>query len=330
MTSAPGLASFRGSDAGSVTSTIPSTFAPTTTNRPVGRPAVRTPEQLRMHHALQELGWTGVDEPNNAAQLKNQSAPEPILVTSSGIILAGFGQWQLAVLEGRSEIHCIEYPLNDDESLQFILNHDQIRRGWSAFVRICLALTLEPSFQQKAIDNMRAGGKLKGWTSLPVAQHFEVRERIASAAGVCARNVSEVKTILEIAHPRLIAALRDGALTINGAMQFCKFPKAEQLEQFIRHSQDRETDKVIRRSITRPKEQQTSLDVATVLDALHQQEARQPGLVVVRVGRLQRTVILIGQDLLTRPHSQKELELHEIPRSALADSVSDTSILGPE
>ena len=115
---------------------------------------------------------------------------------------------------------------------------------------------------------MRAGGKYKGLANLPEAQHIDVRQEIASAAGVGARNVSNVKTILKNAHPRLIAALLNGTLTINGAMPFCKLPKAEQLEQFIRHIEDREINKVIRRSIARPKEEKTTADVATVLDAL--------------------------------------------------------------
>jgi hypothetical protein len=134
---------------------------------------------------------------------------------------------------------------------------------------------------------------------------------------------------LKNAHPRLITALLNGTLTINGAMQFCKLPKAEQLEHFTRHSEDRETDKMIRRSIARLKGKKISPDVGAVLDALHQQEARQPGSVVVQVGRFQRTVILVGQDLLTGPYSQKELDLHEIPRSSQADSVSNAPALGP-
>ena len=47
------------------------------------------------------------------------------MITTSGTILAGFGRWRLAVFEGRREIHCIEYPLGEDESLQFILTHHQ-------------------------------------------------------------------------------------------------------------------------------------------------------------------------------------------------------------
>jgi hypothetical protein len=288
----------------------PQFFNPTSMIRLEERPVVRSPEQLRLHRALEELGWTGViDEFNDAARLTNPSVTAPILITTNGTILAGFGRWRLALFERRHEIHCIEYPLSEDEALQFILTHHQTRCGWNAFVRIHLALKLEPYFQQKACGNMSVGGKHKGWANLPEAQHIEVRQEIARAAGVCARNVSNVKTILQTAHPRLQKALRDGTLTINRAIQFCKLPRAEQLEQFIRYSEERATNKVIRQSIARPKEEETNLDVVAVLDALQQQEAQQPGSVTVRVGRHKRTVVLVGQDLFVGPRSQKELKL---------------------
>jgi hypothetical protein len=209
-----------------------------------GRPVVRSPEQLRLHRALEKLGWTSViDELNDAARLKNQSIPEPILITTNGTILAGFGHWRLAVFEERREIPCIEYPLSEEEALRFILTHHQPRRGWNAFVRICVALTLEPYFQQRALDNMRVGGKYKGWANLPDLQRIEVRQEVANAATVGARNVTSVKVLLKLAHPRLIKALRDGTLTINGAIQFCKLSRAEQLEQFIRYSEERAAKK---------------------------------------------------------------------------------------
>lgn len=274
------------------------------------RLVVRSAENLRLHTVLRDLDVIDVvEELNDAARLKDQFAAEPILITTNGTILAGFGRWRLAVFEGTHEIRCIEYPLSDDEALQFILTHHQSRCGWNAFVRIHLALTLEPNLQQRALDNMRSGGKYKGWANLPEAQHIEVRQEIARVAGVGARNVSNVRTILQTAHPRLKEALRDGTLTINRAIQFCKLPRAEQLEQFIRYSEERATNKVIRQSIARAKEKKTSLEVVAVLDALRQQEARQPGSVAVRVGRHKRTVVLIGQDLLTGPRSQEDLKL---------------------
>jgi hypothetical protein len=263
-----------------------------------------------MHRALEELGWTGViDEFNDAARLTNPSVPEPILITTNGTILAGFGRLQLAVFESRDEIHCIEYPFSEDESLEFILTHHQTRCGWNDFVRIRLALTLEPNLQQRALDNMRIGGRYKGLANLPEARRIDVRQEIARAAGVCPRNVGNVKMILQTAHPRLIEALRDGTLTINRAIQFCGLPSPEQLEQFIRYSEERATNKVIRRSIARPKEKKNSHDVLKILDALQHQEARQPGSIAVRFGRHKQTVLHIGQDLFAGPPSQKELNL---------------------
>jgi hypothetical protein len=145
--------------------------------------------------------------------------------------------------------------------------------------------------------------------NLPDAQRIDVREEIAKAAGVCPRNVANVKALLKLAHPRVTEALRDGTLTINRALQLCKFPRAKQLEQFIRYSEERATNKVIRRSIARPRGEKSSLEVLPLLDSLRQQEARKPGSVVVRVGRHQRTVILVGRDLLPEPSVQKESNL---------------------
>jgi len=274
-----------------------------------GRSSVRAPEELRIHPALCELGWPEVEELNNAAQLTQQYMPEPIFISSSGIILAGFGLWRLAVVEKRLEIHCIEYPLTDDESLQFILRHHQIRRGWNAFVRICLAVKLEAYFQQQALDNMRAGGKYKGSAILPDAQRIDVREQIARVAGACPRYVSNVKTILNAAHPRVIAALRDGCITINRAMGLSQLTKAEQMERLTRYWEDREINEVIRHSVTPPQGERTYCpDMSALLDAIQRQEGRQPGSTVVRLGRLQRTVILVGRDLLSRSLAQSELK----------------------
>jgi len=284
-------------------------FNPIETSRLEGRPVVRSPEQLRLHPALKEIGWTLVMDGFNEAARIGPSVTGPILIAPNEIVLAGFGCWRLAVFEHKPEIHCIEYAFTEDESLQFILTHHQIRLGWNDFVRIRLALTLETSLQRRALDNMRTGGKHKGSANLPEAQHIDVRQEIARAASVCPRNVSNVKTLLKTAHPRLIEALRDGTLKINRAIQFCRLPRAVQLEQFIRYSEERATNKVIRRSIPKPKAEQPRIDVAALLDVLQHREAQQPGSIAVRIGRHKRTVVLIGQDLLHGQPSRKELEL---------------------
>jgi len=286
---------------------------PAAMSRSDRHPVFRSPEQLQMHPAMKELGWTGViDEVNNVArQQKGQWVPTPILITASGIVLAGIGRWRSALFDGRHEINCIEYPLGEDEALQFIIRHHQPQPGWNGFIRIRLALTLETYLRQKALDNMRAGGKYKGLANLPEAEHIDVREEIARIAGPggCARNVSKVKTILQSAHPRLIDALTDGSLRINPAASWCEMPKAEQVEQFIRYSEERATTKVIRRSIVRPKDEKIGPDVVALLDTIQCRETQRPGSVAIRFGRDGHTVILIVRDLLPVPDPQKELEL---------------------
>ena len=310
MSAGPDMASVGNAiPSGAISTASPQSFIPSTMSRPEGHPVVLSPQQLRLHRALEELGWVGAIEEFNDARLTRSSVAEPILVTPGGTILSGFGRWRSALFDGRIEINCIEYSLSEDDSLQFILNHHQTRCGWNAFVRICLALTLEPNLQQRALDNMSTGGKLKGLANLPEAQQVDVRQEISNVAGSCPRNVSNVKTILKVAHQQLIEALRNGTLRINRAIQFCKLPRREQLEQFIRYSEERATNKVIRRSIPQSKEKMASLDVLAVLDALRCREARQPGSVAVRVGRHKRTVVLVGQDDVAGPPSQKELKL---------------------
>jgi len=126
------------------------TLNPVLCKRMEGRPVLRSPEQLRLHPALEELHLTAtVEDFNEAVRRGAQSVQEPTLIATCGTVLAGIGRWRLALFEGRPEINCIEYSLTEDEALQFIISHHQSQRGWNAFVCIRLALKLEPYFQQE-------------------------------------------------------------------------------------------------------------------------------------------------------------------------------------
>ena len=128
------------------------------------RPVVCSPENLRLHKALGNPDFIDVvEELNEAARLKNPSAAEPILITTNGTLLAGFGRWRSALLEGSQEVHCIEIPIREEESLRFILNHHKPRPGWNAFVRIRAALTQEHDLQQRALETCEPAANTKGW-----------------------------------------------------------------------------------------------------------------------------------------------------------------------
>jgi hypothetical protein len=263
-----------------------------------GHFVIRHPERLNLHSALEKLGWSGlVDELNDAARVKEQAIHDPVLTTENGTILAGFGRWRLALLERRDEISCIEFRLDDNECLQFILAHHRPVRAWNAFIRTCVALTLMPYFQQKALENMRTGGKYKGLATLPEAQAIDVRQQIGAIAGVGARNVGNVQLILARAHPRIKDALRDSRLTINRAIHLCKLPYFKQPEEFIRLAEKRERTKVIRRALA--DQATTSPDVLALLRDLQQRERQHPGSVLVQIGLDQTTLVFTIRDAMT-------------------------------
>ena len=275
-------------------------------SRSQGRPVIRSLGQLRLHCALDELGWTGViDEFNAANRLKEQSVPEPILITTNGTILAGFGRWRSALFDDLHEINCIEYPLTENEALQYIISHHQPQRGWNDFVRICLALTLESYFQQKAFDNMRAGGKHKGSTNLSEADCIDVRQEIAKVAGTGTGNVSKVKAISQSSHPNIIVGLQNGLLRIHRAWQWCKLPKLQQKEEFARYEEERFQRKLVREISVEHSD--VSLDPAQIIEVLQREEAQGPGFITIRTSRSRGTVVVLGQDLLAKLDAQKEL-----------------------
>ncbi len=75
------------------------------------------------------------------------------------------------------------------------------------------------------------------------------------------------------------------------------------------HYEECEINKVIRRSIRAPKEQRARAEIVDVLDALQQQENRQPGSVLVREGRSHHSIVLFGKGLHIKRQLEKELEL---------------------
>ena len=250
-----------------------------------------------MHPAFNELNladWLIHSE----SQGKPQAVHEPILITNQGILLAGFAEWHAAVCAGQPEIDCIEFALNADEALQLILTLHRPRTAWNDFTQTELALEQEPCFQSKALANQTAGGKHKGLADLPKAQHIDVREKIADLAGVSSRTVGNVKMILKKAHPSVVDALHNGTITINAAIDVCKFDRTLQVEELARLLLKKSNNKTYREYIDKLRVEQLGADLSVFLTKLQQFEATKPGSVEVRSGTGKKTVIIVGKDHL--------------------------------
>jgi hypothetical protein len=276
-----------------------------------GRTVVRALEELRVHPALEEIGFCAfLPELNEATRSQDQMSPEePICVTHAGLILSGFGRWRMAVLRQVPSIECVEYSLTSEDALQLMLSLQKRRSGWNTFIRIRLALKLEKTLQQRALTNMQMGGKHKGSATLPKAAQIDVREQIATMAGVGGRNVSKVKEILEKAHPRIKDELLNESISINRAHLLCRIPLRRQLEALTQEYCDRAVSEVEGELLFRQGKNIPMLEATAVLNTLLELEVVQPGSVSVQLSRRRRSVILVGEDLQARIRQSTSLTL---------------------
>ena len=199
---------------------------------PAKQPVPRLTELLRPHPAFDQIGWRDIEDLNRVSRRDSQLVFEPLRITKQGIILSGVGEWQLAVFERKPYVYCLEYDLDNNQALQFILERSGTQKGLKDFVRIRLALTLEDYLRAKGRENMSAGGKRKGLTNSPNLTAIDVRRSIANVAGTGTGNVDKVRKILQAAHPNIVRALQDGSLHIHRAWTWCKLSETDQLKAF--------------------------------------------------------------------------------------------------
>jgi hypothetical protein len=156
---------------------------------------------------------------------------DPIAITRDRIVIDGYARWELAKRNGRQMLDCFEYELSSEDALKELIRTHYASRGLADFVRIELALDLEPHFQEKALMNQQAGGQGKGLSKLTRDQRVDTRREIARLAGVSSGNVRKVKNILANACTSLLQAVRIEEVSINLADKWCLETEEQQKEQ---------------------------------------------------------------------------------------------------
>jgi ParB-like chromosome segregation protein Spo0J len=54
-------------------------------------------------------------------EISQDSLEEMVLITQTGLIVAGFRRWRLAVLQKVPSVNCVEHDLADADVLPFVL-----------------------------------------------------------------------------------------------------------------------------------------------------------------------------------------------------------------
>lgn len=132
---------------------------------------------LRYHRAWPELGLENLPV---RGSLKSSGPTEPLSISTSGIVIKGFDQFKTLRNWPDKEIQCLIYPFDDNQALHWIIQQSQPQDGYSPYARILLAIELlGDSITQTARENMRLGGKYKGFANLENLSELHRNKEVA-------------------------------------------------------------------------------------------------------------------------------------------------------
>lgn len=175
---------------------------------------------------------------------------DPIVITSDFIIVDGYARVELAKLQKRETINCIEYDLSDSEALSWLVQRHLPSCGYAPFTRILLALDMEPLLKERARANQQTGGQQKGSSNLTEAERVDVRKEIAAAAAVSVGTLSKARQLIGKADPELLAALHNREVSIHQAWQWCRLHRHEQRQELRLHRRHGGLEKTVNQLIS--------------------------------------------------------------------------------
>lgn len=211
-----------------------------------GRVVRRGTNEIRPHPAYIRLGLVvGTSQLSTVTGLGDLAFTEPVSITHEGVIFDGFSNWEVARLQHRSIVVCIEYGISEEEALYRLIQRHHPSSGLNDFIRICLALEFENSLKEKARANQQASGRNQASSNLTKRERRDVRREIARIAGVSAGNVTKVKNLMDKAHPDVIQALQQKELSIHQAWLWTELSPEEQRKMLSQ----RQSERGIRRTI---------------------------------------------------------------------------------
>ncbi len=234
----------------------------------------------------------------------------PIIITGERFIIDGYARWELAKRQNRSTLPCLEYDIAEDDALQLLIQTHRRAHGLNDFIRIQLALDMEPQLNVKALLNRQQGGRLKVLSKLTEAEKVDSRKEIARVAQVSSGNVHKVKYILAHACSLLKEAARTGEISINLAEKWSHKPESKQQENLRLVRISRGLRKKARNLVTAqidlsPQLQLHTIKVADLLKLVHQlsvifpQQSNELGSIEVKFVQGVGRAILVPQELLS-------------------------------
>jgi hypothetical protein len=188
---------------------------------------------------------------NELIELGEDAFIFPLFVTSTGIVIDGYARMEIARLQGRQTVMCVELDIPEDEALRrLILCHRRLA-GLPPFCRVKLVVPLAKSLKEKALQHQQAGGKNKGSSKLTEAERVEVRKELAAAAGVSVGTLSHALEVLKAGDPEILRALCNGEIKIDRAWRWSKESRSQQRDKLKLYRRHRGMERVAKKLIAR-------------------------------------------------------------------------------
>jgi hypothetical protein len=175
----------------------------------------------------------------------------PLMVTSHGIVIDGYARLEVARLQGRTTVECIEYDISEEAALRRLLLCHWPTPGLAPFSRIVMARGLAQSFKEKALQHQQAGGKDKGSSKLTEAEKVDVRKKVAAAAGVSVGTLSHALEVFKTGDPEILRALCHGEIKIDRAWRWSKESHNRQRENLTTYRRHRGMERVAEKLVAR-------------------------------------------------------------------------------
>jgi hypothetical protein len=188
---------------------------------------------------------------NELLELGEDAFIFPLFITSTGIVIDGYARLEIAQLQGRETVMCVEFDITEEEALRRLILCHRHLPGLPAFCRVKLAVPLAKSLKEKALQHQQNGGKNKGSSKLTEAQRIDVRQKIAAIIGISVGTLSHASDVLKNGEREVLQALYNGQVKIDRAWRWSKQSKMRQRENLRLYCKRRGMERVAKKLIAK-------------------------------------------------------------------------------
>jgi hypothetical protein len=98
---------------------------------------------------------------NELIELGEDAFVFPLSITSTGIVIDGYARLEIAGLQGRETVMCVEFDISEEEAIRrLILCHRRLT-GLPAFCRIKLALPMRNLSKKRRFSTSKMAGRTR-------------------------------------------------------------------------------------------------------------------------------------------------------------------------